>query len=74
MKLRLKIMHLVSFIPTLRTSEIHNSSVLVSNGLVSVALASYKNLLRNNNINYTISHTFIFIYHMPTRLALLNQN
>jgi hypothetical protein len=62
MKLRLKIMHLVSFIPTLKTSEIHNSSVLISNGLVPIALALYKYLLRSNNIDYTMSHTFIIRY------------
>jgi hypothetical protein len=40
---------------------------------VQVALAPYKYLLHSNNINYTMSRTFIFIYPMPTRLALLNQ-
>jgi hypothetical protein len=62
MKLRLKIMHLVSFNPTLKTSEIHNSFALIPNQLALVALASYKYLLRSNSISYTMLHTFIVRY------------
>jgi hypothetical protein len=55
-------MHLVSFNPTLKTLEIHNFTVLIPIGSVQVTLASYKHLLYSNNINYTISHTFIVRY------------
>jgi hypothetical protein len=41
------------------TSEIHNFSILTPNWLVQVALVSYKYLLCNNNIYYTLSHYFI---------------
>jgi hypothetical protein len=61
MKLGLKIMHLVPFNPTLKTSEIHNFFVLIPIWSVQVALASYEYLLCNNNINYTISHNFTVI-------------
>jgi hypothetical protein len=62
MKLRLKIIHLVSFNPTLKTSEIHNFSILILIWSVQVALASYEYLLCNNGINYTILHNFIVRY------------
>jgi hypothetical protein len=62
MKLRLKIMHLVYFNPTLKTSEFHNFFVLIPIWSVQVVLASYKYLLHSNNINYTMSHTFIVRY------------
>jgi hypothetical protein len=42
--------------------KIHNSFVLTPNWSVQVALDSYKYLLRINNIDYTISHTFIVRY------------
>jgi hypothetical protein len=36
----------------------HASSVLTPNWSVQIVLASYKYLLRSNNIGYTISHIF----------------
>jgi hypothetical protein len=54
-------MHLIPFYPTLKTSEIHNSSVLISR-LVPVVLALYKYLLCSNNVDYTIYHNFIVRY------------
>jgi hypothetical protein len=47
------------FYPTLKTLEIHNFFVLIPIWLVLVALVSYKYLLRSNNIDYTMSHSFI---------------
>jgi hypothetical protein len=51
MKLGLKIMHLVPFNPTLKTSKIHNFFVLIPIWSVQVALASYEYFLSSNNIN-----------------------
>jgi hypothetical protein len=62
MNLGLKIMHLVPFNPTLKTSKIYNFFVLIPIWSVQVALASYEYLLYNNNINYNISHNFTVRY------------
>jgi hypothetical protein len=62
MKLGLKIVHLVPFNPTLKTSEIHNFFVLILIWSVQVALASYEYLLCSNNIDYTISRNFTVRY------------
>jgi hypothetical protein len=62
MKLRLKIMHLVSFNPTLKTLEIHNFFVLIPIWSIQVAVASYEYLLCNNSSNYTILHNSIVRY------------
>jgi hypothetical protein len=43
----------------MESSENHNSFVLIPNLLVPVALVSYKYLLCNNNIYYTIFYYFI---------------
>jgi predicted lactoylglutathione lyase len=66
-------MHLVPFNPALKTSEIHNLFVLIPIWSIQVTLASYEYLLYSNNINYTMSHTLLFIHPMTIRLALLNQ-
>jgi hypothetical protein len=41
------------------TLKIHNFPILTLNQSIQVTLASYKYLLRNSNIDYTISYTFI---------------
>jgi hypothetical protein len=55
-------MHLIPSNPTLKTSKNHNFFVLIPIWSVQVALASYKYLLRSNNINYTMLHNFIVRY------------
>jgi hypothetical protein len=52
-------MHFSFFYPTLKTLEIHNFFVLIPIWSVQVALASYEYLLYNNNMYYTIYHSFI---------------
>jgi hypothetical protein len=41
------------------TLKIHNFPILTLSQSIQVTLASYKYLLRNSNIDYSISYTFI---------------